>query len=200
VEVIMVRRGLWAAIGGALGGLVNAALCYLEWPVPVPDAPFKWHVMPAGLLHGAALAALGVAAADIGGRLKPGPRWALALPAAWVIGYVTWIPLAVSVFGEPLSRALVWPIDGETWVASLLLPLAYFGAVALLVYLWQACVRPIPHLWANVVAACAAGVIGSLWFWISYQRWAFSILHGVIWGCLVSASLVWAARREVPRS
>jgi hypothetical protein len=33
-------------LAGAVGGALNATLCYLEWPEKVHT--FEWHVIPAG--------------------------------------------------------------------------------------------------------------------------------------------------------
>jgi hypothetical protein len=70
------------------------------------------------------------------------------------------------------------------------MPFAYFGLVAFLYYLWLA-VRGLETrgLAANVIAGCAAGVFGSLWWWISWERWYFSVLHGAIWGALAGAGV-----------
>jgi hypothetical protein len=38
----------------------------------------------------------------------------------------------------------------------------------------------------------SSGVLGSLWFWIVYGPWYFSLIHGIIWGSFVGFGL-WIA-------
>ena len=63
------RQGI-ALVGlcGAVGGMVNALLCYAGRPVPVqePSVKFHWHIIPAGLAHGGFLAIVAM-----GGALPP---------------------------------------------------------------------------------------------------------------------------------
>jgi len=67
------------------------------------------------------------------------------------------------------------------WWGAVWAPFAYFGLVAVLYYLWLATRgRNAGPLWASVTAACAAGTLGSLWFWVIFERWYFSVIHGVL--------------------
>jgi hypothetical protein len=185
------KRSATVACVGGLGGLLNAALCYLRWPVSVEDssATFRWHVMPAGLLHGLFLALVAVLAAAYASRLSLGRRWLLIPVVGWCAGYLSWIPLELSVFGGALPKALYWPVD-RSWQAAWAPAVVYFGGVSAFLYAWLL-LRPVgSRLLANMLAASGAGALGSLWWWISWGPWYLSVLHGAIWGCLVGAA-VW---------
>jgi len=180
------------AIAGGIGGLIDATLCYSKWPVPVEDAAarFHWHVIPAGFVHGALLAVLAVAAADLGRRLTSPFRWAASLPVAWLAGYLSWIPLDVSAFDKSLASALVWPlVNADSRLAALWAPLLYFGSVSGLLYLWLSGARAVRPRIAEVAGASVAGVLGSLWWWLLWKPWYLSVLHGVVWGSLVGLAV-----------
>src|SRR6266852_1044266 len=169
-------------MAGGIAGLANATFCYLKWPVAVDTQfPFHWHIIPAGLIHGSALAALAVAAGRLGSKLTWSPRWSLALPVGWIAGYASWIPLDLSAFDAPLSGAVLWPIAGsDPWFIKAYSPVTCFGAVATLLYLWVAHSPKPQGPGKAILAASTAGVLGSLWFWIAFERWYFSLLHGVV--------------------
>jgi hypothetical protein len=121
-------------------------------------------------------------------RARLAVRLAAAVPVAWLAGYASWIPLNRSAFDESWSKSFLWPF--EDWTRAAWVPFAHFGLVAFLYYLWLA-VRGLETrgLAANVIAGCAAGVFGSLWWWISWEPWYFSVLHGAIWGALAGAGV-----------
>ena len=183
---------------GALAGGVNAWLCYVRWPVPVERyADFAWHLVPAGALHGAILALC----AFLGSRWLRELGWAKRLPigvaTGWIAGYLSWQPLQLS-----LARRLgwsAWPFS-EPSSAWFIGPLQIFGLVAFLYCL-------VPPRWmpgtrvgaSSLILASAAGALGSLWWWLAYGPWYFSLLHGTIWGCAVG--LAWwsfAAQGRLP--
>lgn len=148
------------------------------------DPEFHWHVIPAGAIHGAILAAMafGVAEALRGKRVAV--RLAAALPLAWVAGYASWIPLNRSVYDESWRKSWAWPFD-QGFGSALYGPLPYFGLVALVLYV---CLSSWPRpsgLAGHLAAAVSAGILGSLWWWIGWETWYFSILHGALWGLLV---------------
>jgi len=179
---------------GALGGATNAWLCHAGLPVAVSDNPhFAWHVVPAGAIHGGLLA---VAAFSVGIALstrRPGARLAVALPVAWIAGFVSWIPLNRSAFDQPWAKSLSWPLQ-QGWDAALLRPLQHFGFVALLYYLAVALYLYRERgVTAHVALAVLAGILGSLWWWIAIGPWYFSVLHGGIWGTFVGVG-AWSAR------
>jgi hypothetical protein len=179
------------AFSGGLAGTANAWLCYVGIPIPVdPHVGFKWHVIPAGAAHGALLATFAFGAATLV-RAWPLPkRLAAALPLGWLTGYASWLPLNRSLdpsWNASWSTTLLWPFaQPDPWMQALWVPFVYFGLVAVLYYLWLT-IRgwKAGPLWASVASSCAAGTLGSLWFWIIFGRWYFSVIHGVLWGVLV---------------
>jgi hypothetical protein len=191
----MMRMHGRLALCGAIGGAVNAWLCYARLPVSVGGDPtFAWHVVPAGAVHGAALAAL---AFWMGTRYSNSTvlgRLAWALPVAWVAGFGSWIPLNRSAFDEPWLKSLTWPFH-EGLAHGALFPFVHFGLVGLLYYLWLAFggAKRRSAL-THVLAAMGAGALGSLWWWISWEPWYFSVLHGAIWGAWVGMG-AWTATR-----
>jgi hypothetical protein len=82
---------------------------------------------------------------------------------------------------------MLWPFEqSQLWPQALWVPFVYFGLVAVIYYLWLATHgRNAGTVWASLAGACAAGTLGSLWFWILFERWYFSVIHGVLWGVLV---------------
>lgn len=187
----MSGRELLKAVGlGAAAGAANAAACWLEWPVPVPDAGdvFRWHLVPAGAIHGAILVGLALVAFDAlrhaSGRLR-----ILAAPmVGWAAGYLSWIPIAASIDTERSALSILgWPFDG--FVGSLVAPWQGFGLVSWAFY-WGLILleRGPASAWARGLAGVAAGALGSLWFWIGMEAWYLSLLHGAVWGLLVAQS------------
>lgn len=198
------RKLAVVALAGGIGGLVNAILCYLEWPMPVEDTSvrgFQWHVIPAGFAHGCVLAAIPVVAAALGRHWKKPLRWAAGILVGWVAGYLSWIPLDLSI-GEPLQRALIWPFqNGDSAASALWVPFPYFGGVAALLYLWMILERGGASVWISMLAASVAAGVGSFWWWASWGPWYFSPLHGSVWGCLVGFALASEAQgRHISRS
>jgi hypothetical protein len=187
---------LRVALCGALAGATNAWLCYARLPEPVGGNPgFEWHLIPAGAVHGGLLA---VAAFGLGRRMAKRSlalRLSAAPVLAWVAGVVSFIPLDLSAFGESWSRSLTWPFH-EGWAGALVVPCMYFGLVAGAYYLSLALFcRSGGSLRVHVLCACAGGILGSLWWWISSEPWYFSLLHGAIWGALVGTG-AWTVRRD----
>ena len=184
------RLALITASGGA-GGMVNAALCFAEWPVRVPEssAAFRWHAIPAGFAHGGLLALI-AAAAVIGAPRRGWRRAITALLVGWVAGYLSYVPLDLSVFTGSLTHAALWPVD-SVWEA-LWRPYFQFGIVAALLYLWLALRRESSGVLSNVAASYGAGAVGSIWWWAAWGPWYFCLLHGAIWGVCVGCA-IWRA-------
>ena len=181
--------GLIGLLGG-LGGAINAALCYMEWPVPVGEgmfAPiFHWHIIPAGALHGSVLVLMAVAFARMLYRRSLPLRLCGAGVAGWLAGWLSWIPLSVS-FGEDsfeMTWRTFWPFTSlsEIWQSF-----EVFGLVTAC-YCMSLCIRDAqfrgPRFY-HLLRGIVSGVAGSLWFWVHSERWYFSLIHGAIWGSLV---------------
>ncbi len=179
------------ALYGGVGGAINAALCYLQWPVPAAeDATFHWHIVPAGFVHGACLAAIAVTAAQWLADRPSTTRVIGLIVVGWLAGWLSYIALHWSINRDGLARAIAWPF-GSDLGRALLAPFQYFGLVAmiaagLLAWNRRSCAWSRDHaMWWGV----AAGVLGSSWWWVACHPWYFSLLHGAIWGALVGRSL-----------
>jgi hypothetical protein len=184
-------------MAGALAGGVNATLCYLRLPVPIEESAVNlhWHVIPAGCAHGALLALVAVAASEFARRRRTALIWCAVPFVAWLGGYLAWIPLDLSVSGRSAAESLAWPAEGGSQVISILwTPLPYFGAVAGLLYLSLLLARSLTSRWVFILAATAAGTLGSLWWWIEWGPWYFSLIHGTVWGSFVGLALSWRRR------
>lgn len=191
-----ITANLWVGLFGALGGATNAYLCYARLPVPVEGNPaFAWHVIPAGAVHGGALALGAFALAALLSQQPLRLRLAAAPLVGWMAGFVSWIPLNRSAFDEPWSKSATWPFH-EGWSGAILGPFMYFGLVTLLYYLCLVlfCGRA-RSLGAHVLYGGTAAFLGSLWWWSSMEPWYFSFLHGGIWGAFVGTG-VWTAQRR----
>jgi hypothetical protein len=106
----------------------------------------------------------------------------MAAAIGWIAGYASWEPLRLSLEGRLDWR---WPfVDGLQGAVTY--PLAHFGLVAaIFAAFWP---RDGVSSTRRVIAALGAGVAGSLWWWIAYEQWYLSPLHGSIWGLLVGLS------------
>lgn len=173
------------ALCGAVGGAVNAFLCFARIPVAVPDNPsFRWVVVPGGMLHGAVLALIPVLAAV---AMKCRPSWVklvLAPVLAWVAGYLSWIPLSRWAADETWSRSLVWPFRHVSF-DTIWWPFCHFGLVSIIYFLCLSLGGVKRHMKWHVAYGVSAGVLGSLWWWTLWHRWYFALIHGAIWGILV---------------
>lgn len=176
------------AAGGAIGGAVNAILCYARIPVPAAQtATFAWHIIPAGACHGALLSLAALVSARLFATRGMLLRCFLALPVAWFAGFVSWIPVNRSALDESWADSLTWPFH-QGWALGVLGPCQYFGLVSGLLYLALiSCRQRVPNVAIWVLSASASGALGSLWWWASAEPWYFSPLHGTIWGAAVAA-------------
>lgn len=150
---------------------------------------FKWHIIPTGALHGGLLVAV---PALFFARMRTRRKLLVALAAivaGWLAGYVSWIPLHLSLWPEQgLGAALRWPND-DLW-SLLLLPLQFFGLVSVLAC-WPLTPLSTPpsERRFGVPLALLAGIVGSAWWWATYGPWYFSLLHGAVWGLLVGTGI-----------
>jgi hypothetical protein len=177
---------LAAAAAGALGGALNAA--HALWLLP---RDLQWHVVPAGMAHGGLLAAGAAWAAGLARERSLGQRL-LGVPlSGWITGLVAWAPLCASLeFGflpDP-PWLVVWSPFFQMGLAT---SIAYAGWAVL------GGLRSV-RLAVHVAIGVAAGVLGSAWWWIEWEKgdaWRYFPLHGVTWGVLVGLAAWRAARR-----
>lgn len=194
----LITPNLWrASMAGGLAGGVNATLCYLRLPVPIEESAVNlhWHVIPAGWAHGALLALVAVAASEFARRRRSALMWCAVPFVAWLGGYLAWIPLDLSVSGRSVAQSLAWPAEGQPEVISILwTPLPYFGAVAGLLYFCLLRAGSVTPRWVLILGASASGILGSLWWWVEWGPWYFSLIHGTMWGSSVGLALSWKHR------
>jgi hypothetical protein len=186
---------LWrSTAAGAAAGTMNAWLCYAGIPASIDSgATFTWEVIPAGTAHGAILAACAVLAWQWS-RHAVWPRILLtAYLGGWVAGYASWQPLRTAI--DSAWRPDAWPFDAG-WVAAFVGPLQAFGFVTLIyIVVLARWVARSSSTSAHLLAASIAGIGGSAWWWVSWERWYFSLLHGGIWGVAVGLA-AWSALRH----
>jgi hypothetical protein len=196
----------WLRVGlcGALGGAINAGQ-YLLWVGTDTSCgyfclgpSFEWHLVPAGAVHGGLLAALAFAGGSLLAKRRLAAKLLGVLLLGWFAGYASWIPLDRSLNGGSWPESLSWAFRSAS-LATLWLPFLYFGLVASIYCLCLALFAARKAtLGANVLYASISGILGSLWFWISFgERWyysVFSLLHGAIWGICVGVG-AWMVSR-----
>lgn len=189
------QRLIWIGIASGIGGAVNAWLCYLGFPVSIMDTHFQWHLIPAGMLHGSILALSAVGASIILKKYGTVFRVAATLLVGWLGGYLSWIPLQLSVLHDRFIESLAWPFkNGDARVYGLWIPFLYFGMVAALLYLWLNRGERKEKLLVYFVTVALIGAAGSLWWWwTTGELWYISLLHGTIWG-VFTAYGIWRAK------
>jgi len=104
----------------------------------------------------------------------------------YLSGYVSWVPLNASL--------------GFTWdwykpkieLFYLYWPFHHFGLVGLGYYFCLNILKRLTdvRLGVHLAAGVLSGILGSLWWWIFWGVWYFSLIHGTIWGGLVGLG-VW---------
>jgi hypothetical protein len=184
----LARLVLFAAGGGAPGGTLNALHALYLF-----QDNLAWHIVPAGLIHGALLAALSLFCARFIAAQRLALRLALPAVEGYIIGYATFLPIVLSAhfdlsffwFGQE-DQPFYWP-----WWA--------FGLVAALSCLGWGAARLIgsSRLAVHLATGSVAGVLGSLWWWSSWEESLTCLLHGTLWGCLVGLG-VWKAGQSSP--
>lgn len=188
--------GLLGGLGGAINGWlfrIGAGVSFIPWPV-----------IPLGAFHGALLAILSVGLAALLWEHNPRIRWMGFLITGWLSGWISFIPFALyhyasawSVFGwEDVWSAFMWPFEGWHKARPIWVPYICFGLVGLVNYFFLNLRRQLTakKLVRHLIVGCGSGTVGSLWFWITFQAWQFSLIHGMIWGSLVGFG-VWKAQR-----
>jgi hypothetical protein len=184
------RRWIVAGCAGAVGGAINAWLVFKGIPAPMKGEPdLKWSVVPAGGLHGAVLAIIPLAAALAVMKRRALIRVLIALPVGWIAGYLSWIPIHHWGGQESWQHSLFWLARLESGATAAWAPFLYFGFVSAVLYLSIVCGLFDEGIARSLACAIAAGVLGSLWFWIDSEPWYFSPIHGLIWGVLVGVGI-----------
>lgn len=180
-------------MGGALAGALVATHALLSIKRP----PLPWHVVPAGLAHGAILAIVAASVAWLAVDRGQTTR-ILSVPlAGWAGGLLSWVPLAYSLKLPPAPTPL-WP--NLLWG-----PFFNFGLVSALAVLGWAVLRQLwtRRLVVHLAVASVSAVLGSMWFWVAWASvdgfpfYWYEIPHGVTWGCFVALA-AWSAVRRVP--
>jgi hypothetical protein len=192
------RGGRLVALAGASAGAVIALRCVSGIGFDVSEY-VRWHLVPAGAVHGSALAwTAWTVACWVRGQ---GAVVALAamLCAGWVGGYAASMPLIASlnhtwaVFDNDLRLDHWWD------------PYRFFGAIVVLHGVWLALASRDSGPLTHVIAASSSGVSGYLVFWqtpFGYWSWSqaaarAALLDGVTWGVFVGAATahVWHSVR-----
>ena len=118
-----------------------------------------------------------------------------ALSVGWAAGYLSAIPLQLSAFDDALTKAITWPFQRGSPFSAAWSPLAWFGGVSVLLCLWLLFKPRDTGALKETGAISLAAILGSLWWWIEWRPWYFSLLHGAIWGTLVTLGARGLARK-----
>ena len=137
-------------------------------------------------------------------------RWALLPVVWWLVAWLSFIPFWTFHWSpgpggdppHPLWVGLLWPISFAlpepgwsslvTWAG--IVPLwagsvggVYYGVLSIGRGISSLSLRT--HLLLSSFSAC----MGSLAWWMAWQPWYFSLIHGIIWGSLVGYG-VWKSQ------
>jgi hypothetical protein len=175
---------------GAMGGAVNAALAFTGVPILGGATHFEWHIILAGACHGALLAGIAGATAALLQAQPLWQRWLAAPVVGWVAGWLSWVPMQLSIHSRGVLGTLSWPF-ADSLSQALIGPLRSFGLVSLLLYgglalSWWGAIMSRP---VGLSLGVISGVAGSLWFWCGVGSWPAALIHGAIWGALVGFGL-----------
>ena len=213
----MPMKVTWRSLGligllGGLGGAVNAWLCFAKLPAPIMSAvnidgpsvmQFRWPIIPEGAAHGALLAIISVQAAAWFSHVPHVLRWLLLPVLGWIAGWISWMPIMLPGGIQDnlnILQIVGWPLTMDYGrFSAFWIPYLYFGLVGLLhtmlLLLWRR--RVAAGSLRFLLSGIASGVVGSLWWWISWGRWYFALIHGAMWGSLVGFG-VWKAQGFTP--
>ena len=190
------RATLSVAVFWSLGGALNAAHCYF-FPLS-KDYTFKWHIIPAGALHGLVLAAVPVLFALFFSNKNLFFKILGLVAAGYTAGWVSGIFLGFSIEEKWALSRLWWPVRGGFSVEdSLIGPFSFFGTVSVIYYFFLCLLNKLrdPRPGVHISAAVVSGVLGSLWFWVDTKPWPISLLHGAVWGLLTGFG-TWQLNRK----
>lgn len=174
-----------------VGGAVNALLCVTGLPVATDYlSDFRWHLVPAGWGHGAALCLVPAVCAISVAKRPVILRWIMLPLAGFLSGYVSWVFLGLSLDSLDVYTDITWEYLWGFYQTFGFVGACYYVGLALLGGLAEQ--RLARHLAYGVVS----GILGSLWWWIAFGPWFFSLLHGAVWGLLAG----WGMWRAVTRA
>lgn len=192
---------IWVTGLGALGGAINAGPLYAGIALLYGQRDFEWSYIPAGACHGGLLALVAARCAVALRNRHVALRVAAAPCVGWLSGYLSFIPFYAVEWRHPPTGDLIlmwvqWPWGGLAGPPSYA-PLRAFGTVGMLLYLWIVLGSfRASGLRRQIAAAVVAGVVGSAWWWFSWEPWFLCMVHGPVWGVLVGLGLWRWARRE----
>ena len=171
-----------------LGGLINTWHWFSSIPVSVCGNPtFPWPIIPGGFIHGALLAIVPTVVAVATAHRRTLYRLLLTPVVGWVAGYASWIPMNRFILEGSWLESLAWPWQSSTWTTIIWVPFAHFGLVSVLYFLAQVWMGAAKSRLPMILLGVAAGVFGSLWWWIDLGPWYFALIHGTVWGALAGA-------------
>lgn len=208
MKITVKSLGLIGALGG-VGGLINGWLCYVKYPAAVVKIEtFSWPIIPLGALHGALLAVISVGLACFFWKRRLFLRLIGLAVSGYLAGWVSFIPIHYyfvhiksPLFSssspqkltlEALISLIFWPFSGSFKLATFYVPYPYFGLVGSVYYFFLTLCSQLTcrRLSIHLLLGVSSGILGSLWWWISFKPWYFSLIHGTIWGMLVGLG-VW---------
>lgn len=211
MKITIKSLGLIGALGG-VGGLINGWLCYAKYPVAVVEnETFLWPIIPLGALHGTLLAVISVGLACLFWKRRLFLRLIGLAVSGYLAGWISLIPIfyyvesidlllsfspASVTFKRLISDVILWPFLNRLDSGYIWDPYVYFGLAGSVYYFFLTlcgqltCRNLSKHLFLGVLS----GILCSLWWWISFKPWYFSLIHGTIWGMLVGFG-VWKSQQ-----
>lgn len=206
MKITIKSLGLIGVLGGA-GGLINGWLCYVKYPVAVVEnETFYWPIIPLGAFHGVILAVISVGLACFFWKRKLFLCLIGLAVSGYLAGWISSIPIDYyirfierplfspqKVTFNALRSLILWPFSGDS---ALYGPFACFGLVGSVYYFFLTLCRQLTcrRLSIHLLLGVFSGCLGSLWWWIIYKPWYFSLIHGTIWGMLVGFG-VWKSQQ-----
>ena len=189
----MKHARVWAVgLCGAIGGAVNAFLCLVKIPVDVGG--LRWHIVPAGAVHGGLLALISAGFAVLCYGRKAWIKAVGLLAAGGISGWLSFISLRLSINDRWELENIWWPLEDGHFIEKLTQPYTVFGLVGFIYYFFL-CILNLFHsknLGIHVLIAAISGCLGSLYWWAVMDRhWYLSPLHGTIWGVCVGFGMWW---------
>ncbi len=136
---------------------------------------------------------------------KPLVRW-LSLPGVgWLSGWLSFVPFASLALDNKGSLTLVKDLPSFVWPSmkitteALLLPYLCFGLVGVVYFFLLTICQglAVKRLSVHLLLGSVSGTLGSLGFWLPFEPWYLSVLHGTTWGTLVGLGM-WKSQLASP--